>query len=207
MADYNVKEIAFGGNNYKMYPANLTSETQFQNAAQDATETPGRIYPVRLDANGKLAVNVPWSSSGESDMTGATETTAGTHGLVPAPAAGDQDKVLKGDGTWGDNKFHAGDVFTMGSWTWYGGGGSGNAGAVYITLPKSIGDDVTSITYTKTGTSTQGLKQDGSWLSNPSITGVTDFSDNRVQLRVTQSNIANNQTFTALLTEFTLTFA
>ena len=101
MADYNVKEIAYGGNNYKMRPANLTSETQLQNAAQDATETPGRIYPVRLDANGKLAVNVPWSSSGESDMTGATETTAGTHGLVPAPAAGDQDKVLKGDGTWG----------------------------------------------------------------------------------------------------------
>ena len=35
-------------------------------------------------------------------MTGATSGTAGTSGLVPAPAAGDQDKVLKGDGTWGD---------------------------------------------------------------------------------------------------------
>lgn len=34
------------------------------------------------------------------DMTGATSSTAGAHGLVPAPSAGDQDKVLKGDGTW-----------------------------------------------------------------------------------------------------------
>lgn len=35
------------------------------------------------------------------DMTGATSSTAGAHGYVPAPAAGDEDKVLKGDGTWG----------------------------------------------------------------------------------------------------------
>jgi hypothetical protein len=35
-----------------------------------------------------------------SDFTGATSSVAGANGLVPAPAAGDQDKVLKGDGTW-----------------------------------------------------------------------------------------------------------
>lgn len=35
-----------------------------------------------------------------SDVTGATSQTAGTHGLVPAPAAGDEGKFLKGDGTW-----------------------------------------------------------------------------------------------------------
>lgn len=69
MADYNVKEIAFGGNNYKMYPANLTSETHLNNAAQDATETQDRVYPVRMDANGKLAVNVPWTDSGGSGPT------------------------------------------------------------------------------------------------------------------------------------------
>lgn len=38
-----------------------------------------------------------------SDMTGATSSTAGTHGLVPAPAAGDNTKVLHGDGTWRGN--------------------------------------------------------------------------------------------------------
>ena len=34
-------------------------------------------------------------------MTGASSSTAGASGLVPAPAAGDEDKLLKGDGTWG----------------------------------------------------------------------------------------------------------
>ena len=35
-------------------------------------------------------------------MSGASAQAAGTAGAVPAPAAGDQDKVLRGDGTWGD---------------------------------------------------------------------------------------------------------
>lgn len=34
-------------------------------------------------------------------MVGATSADAGTRGLVPAPAAGDSEKYLKGDGTWG----------------------------------------------------------------------------------------------------------
>ena len=38
-----------------------------------------------------------------SAFTGATSGAAGTAGLVPAPAAGDQNKVLKGDGTWADD--------------------------------------------------------------------------------------------------------
>lgn len=37
-------------------------------------------------------------------MTGATANAAGKAGLVPAPAAGDQNKVLKGDGSWADEK-------------------------------------------------------------------------------------------------------
>lgn len=35
-----------------------------------------------------------------TDFSGATSSAAGTHGLVPAPAAGDQEKFLRGDGTW-----------------------------------------------------------------------------------------------------------
>lgn len=35
-----------------------------------------------------------------SDMTGATASAAGAHGLVPTPAAGSQAKFLRGDGTW-----------------------------------------------------------------------------------------------------------
>lgn len=37
-----------------------------------------------------------------TDFTGATSSAAGTNGLVPAPAAGDQGKVLMGDGSWSD---------------------------------------------------------------------------------------------------------
>lgn len=39
-------------------------------------------------------------------MIGATSSTAGAAGIVPAPAAGDEDKVLKGDGTWDDSGGH-----------------------------------------------------------------------------------------------------
>lgn len=34
------------------------------------------------------------------DMTGATSSTNGQRGLVPAPASGNQGKFLRGDGTW-----------------------------------------------------------------------------------------------------------
>ena len=37
-----------------------------------------------------------------SNFTGATSSVAGSNGLVPAPASGDQEKVLHGDGTWKD---------------------------------------------------------------------------------------------------------
>ena len=33
-------------------------------------------------------------------MTGASSSTNGSEGLVPAPAAGDQNKYFKADGTW-----------------------------------------------------------------------------------------------------------
>ena len=35
-----------------------------------------------------------------TQMTGATTQTAGVSGLVPTPAAGDDTKYLKGDGSW-----------------------------------------------------------------------------------------------------------
>lgn len=35
-----------------------------------------------------------------SDMTGATSSSDGTHGLVPAPLIADREKFLRGDGTW-----------------------------------------------------------------------------------------------------------
>lgn len=46
-----------------------------------------------------------------SDMTGATSSTAGKAGLVPAPAAGDNDLYFKGDGTYENADDHKA-VFT-----------------------------------------------------------------------------------------------
>ena len=59
------------------------------------------------------------SIAGISDMTGATSTENGTHGLVPAPQIGDEKKVLLGDGTWGaiDDKFSFSDHDTATSGT------------------------------------------------------------------------------------------
>ena len=54
---------------------------------------------MKIKKNGKwidfsLPVAIP-------TMTGASSSTNGSEGLVPAPSAGDQDKYLKADGTWG----------------------------------------------------------------------------------------------------------
>lgn len=61
----------------------------------------GRNYPVQL-SNEQMYVNVPWSDSNTtySNMKGASASASGQAGLVPAPAAGAQEKYLRGDGTW-----------------------------------------------------------------------------------------------------------
>lgn len=56
--------------------ADLVSNTKLTNAASAATEIAGRVYPVAMDKNGKLAVNVPWTDNNTIYST-ATSTTAG----------------------------------------------------------------------------------------------------------------------------------
>ena len=48
-----------------------------------------------------------------SQMGGATSSTAGTAGYVPAPAAGDDDAYLRGDGTWDDSVLTEDDELTL----------------------------------------------------------------------------------------------
>ena len=56
----------------------------------------------KLTAGDNITINPNTNtiSANYPDVIGATSSTAGTHGLVPAPAAGDESKFLKGDGTW-----------------------------------------------------------------------------------------------------------
>lgn len=82
-----------------------------------ATDTASDAYiknkPSSLPANGgnaatvgghTVGIDVPanakFTDTTYSDMKGAAAATAGTHGLVPAPAAGKQGQFLRGDGTW-----------------------------------------------------------------------------------------------------------
>jgi hypothetical protein len=62
----------------------------------------GKNYPVVLDGNGKMYVNVPWTDTNTTytNMGAASASAAGSAGLVPAPAAGEQTSFLRGDGTW-----------------------------------------------------------------------------------------------------------
>lgn len=52
------------------------------------------------DASTKKWVNKTPEEIQIEVMTGATADAAGASGLVPAPAAGEQDKYLRGDGMW-----------------------------------------------------------------------------------------------------------
>lgn len=56
-------------------------------------------YNVQIDPNGDAFTPDDFITS---PMVGATATAAGKAGLVPAPAAGDNGKFLRGDGTWGE---------------------------------------------------------------------------------------------------------
>lgn len=63
------------------------------------------FYKITVDATGHVsAVTAVTAADIKAltgiDMTGATSSAAGTHGMVPAPAAGAQAKFLRGDGTW-----------------------------------------------------------------------------------------------------------
>lgn len=51
-------------------------------------------------ANASSNATIALTDTTYSTMTGATSGAAGTSGLVPAPAAGDDTKFLSGDGTW-----------------------------------------------------------------------------------------------------------
>lgn len=66
-------------------------------------DTAGTVTNSVLGFNGEVWVPMDVNTLVKiSVMTGATETTIGTQGLVPAPRVGDEKKFLKGDGTWAD---------------------------------------------------------------------------------------------------------
>ena len=70
---------------------NVTQPVYFEDGVPKATtHTLGKSVPS----------DAVFTDTTYSVMSGATSTTAGKSGLVPAPSAGDNTKVLHGDGTW-----------------------------------------------------------------------------------------------------------
>ena len=95
-------------------PANAAANVQ---SDWDVTDTGSDAYiknkPTSLPANGgnadtvgghTVGVDVPanavFTDTKPTTMKGATASAAGTAGYAPAPAAGDQAKYLRADGTW-----------------------------------------------------------------------------------------------------------
>lgn len=61
----------------------------------------GRIATFRYDGQYYRLLSLDKDDNTvHAKMLGATEDSAGAGGLVPQPAAGDQDKFLRGDGVW-----------------------------------------------------------------------------------------------------------
>lgn len=62
----------------------------------------GQCYRRKGSTNGDWDdwIELKFTDTTYSNMTGATDSDAGSSGLVPAPAIGDNAKFLSGDGTW-----------------------------------------------------------------------------------------------------------
>lgn len=109
---YNLREYRWSGTAYaeigKGVTLGETSSTAYRGdrgkIAYDHSQT------AHAPANAEANVQSDWNETNTSsdafiknkpaDMKGATSSKAGTHGFVPAPAAGAQAKYLRGDGTW-----------------------------------------------------------------------------------------------------------
>lgn len=79
----------------------LNNDAGYQTAGDVATAISGKQDTLTAGTNITITgTTISATDTTYSDFTGASAGDAGTHGLVPAPAAGDQAKFLQGDGTW-----------------------------------------------------------------------------------------------------------
>lgn len=89
-------------------PYYTASETDTLLAAKQDTLIAGTNIQIAADGKTISATDTTYTH-----FTGATASTDGVAGLVPAPIAGDEDKVLKGDGTWATINTAANTIFYM----------------------------------------------------------------------------------------------
>ena len=107
------------------FRADLISYTAQTVAANSASTTTSRTYPIQINSSDKLVVNIPWTDTNTQDVTSVDETTPGTSSGTPivvnpttgnvlvksmaynggsnighVPAGGSATTFLRGDGTW-----------------------------------------------------------------------------------------------------------
>ena len=68
--------------------------------AASGTRSVGTLGDATQSTHGLMSSADKTKLDGIGVMTGATSTESGAQGLVPTPLAGDQNKYLRGDGTW-----------------------------------------------------------------------------------------------------------
>lgn len=100
-----LNSIDENANDYEL-PAATTSELGGVKSGNDITVDGTGVVTVDHAATASTAESIAWSGvtskpdQFDPDMTGANGSTAGEHGLVPAPSASDNVKFLRGDGSW-----------------------------------------------------------------------------------------------------------
>lgn len=93
--------IAAGANKFTYtLPAATSSTLGGVKTGSNITNSSGTISITKANVTAALGYTPATGDTTYSDMTGATASAAGTHGLVPAPEAGKQASFLRGDGTW-----------------------------------------------------------------------------------------------------------
>lgn len=89
--------IATGANKYS-HPTYTSRASGLYKITVDGT---GHVSAATAVAKSDItALGIPSTNTTYSAMTGASTTTAGTTGLVPAPAKGAANRYLRSDGTW-----------------------------------------------------------------------------------------------------------
>lgn len=81
----------------------ISQEFSVMIAVDDTDNIVVDIDPAALATMGYVQLQIQehnTDTTAHADFTGATAKAAGKRGMVPAPAAGDQNKALLGDGTW-----------------------------------------------------------------------------------------------------------